>query len=425
MKDFWGRVGVLGLVCVFASAPPASAQTDVEIPDHAVRTVFTTDTIEGFGAVGGVVADGLGYVYVADFRNAVWRYSPDGAVEKFADGLYGASGNAIGPRGYLFQSAFNGNYVARISRTGDVEVWADEGLSGPVGIAAAPDGSLFVVNCTAGTVSRIGPDRSVSTFAESELMACPNGITFDDRGDLFVVSFNSTKIVRITPDGTATEFADIPGGGGNGHITFARGAFYVTKFRANQIHEVYRDGTSALLAGTGQPGRGDGAAAASTFTQPNGITSTSGGRELWVNDLVVRGSARTGRSLVSLRRIDLTTLTDVLAEVDPAEGADAVRTVYDAYHRSRPRDDTSVEAVAVAYGWMSSPNWQTGVALMEMNADRYPQDPASVFNRGEAYRYTGQPQQAAEQYRRVLELQPNHPSARARLAEVGGGPPQP
>ena len=124
-----------------ATAGSASAQAPVTVPPDSVSTVFVSDSIPGFGAVGGVATDALGYVYIADFRNAVWRLSPDGGLEKLADGLYGASGNAIGPRGYLYQSSFNGNYVSRISRTGEVETWVDEGLSGPVGLGAAPGAS--------------------------------------------------------------------------------------------------------------------------------------------------------------------------------------------------------------------------------------------------------------------------------------------
>ena len=104
-------------------------------------------------------------------------------------------------------------------------MYVDEGLNGPVGIAAYPEGELFVVNCSAGTISRVTRDRTVTMFATSELMACPNGITFEDRRDLYVVSFNKTKIVPVTPDGRVTEFADVPGAGGNGHIAFAPGAF--------------------------------------------------------------------------------------------------------------------------------------------------------------------------------------------------------
>lgn len=137
-----------------------------------------------------------------------------------------ASGNGIGPRGELYQSNFNGNYVSRISRDGRTETWVDEGLSGPVRIAVNPESELFVCNCSAGTISRVGADRAVTVFAASELLSCPNGITIDDRGDLYVVNFNNAHVVRITPDGEASRFTQIPGGGGNGHITFARGGFY-------------------------------------------------------------------------------------------------------------------------------------------------------------------------------------------------------
>ncbi len=405
--------GALAVVVVGAAAQ--------EIPPDTVSTVFLSDTIPGYGAVGGVVADGLGFVYVADFRNAVWRISPEGKVHKFADGLYGASGNAIGPRGYLDQSSFNGNYVARISRTGEVETYADEGLSGPVGIAANGDGDIFVVNCTNGTVSKIDRSRRVTEFARSELFACPNGITFDDRGDLYVVNFGNTLVVRITPDGEATEFANIPGTGGNGHITFARGTFFVTKFRGHQVFRLERDGSSTVLAGTGQPGEDDGPALEATFTRPNGIGVSTGGRELWVNDVTEQPAAGRGASVVTMRRIRLVTLTDVLGQIDLSEGVDRVRQVYEAYHEARGSEDTSAEAVALGYQWFQTPYVAEGVALFELSSDRFPESAFAQFQRGEAYRYTGQPEKAAVYYRRALDLQPDHPQAAARLVQVTGG----
>jgi predicted TPR repeat methyltransferase len=44
-----------------------------------------------------------------------------------------------------------------------------------------------------------------------------------------------------------------------------------------------------------------------------------------------------------------------------------------------------------------------------------------VYNLGEAYRFTGQPDQAAARYREVLVLDPDHPLAAARLELVTGG----
>jgi len=399
-----------------------AAQESAGIPPDTVITVFVSDTIDGFGAVGGVAVDALGYVYIADFRNAVWRLSPEGQLTNFADGLYGASGNAIGPRGDLFQSSFHGHFISRISRTGEVEVYVDEGLNGPVGIAASPSGELFVANCRGGSVLRVGVDRSVTEVATGDLFACPNGVTFDDRGDLYVVNFNNTKVVRITPDGVASEFVDIPGGGGNGHITFGQGSLYVTKFRGNQVYRVGRDGSVSVIAGTGAAGETDGPALTATFTQPNGIAASPSGKELWVNDLTITAAAGQGAALVALRRIRLVSLSDVLGGMDPELGVDGVRELYHGYHASRAQEDTDADATTLAYLWLTSGRVGEALALFEMNAQQFPNSSAAQFNYGESFRYTGQPERAAAAYRRALELQPDHVAAAAQLAAIGGGP---
>lgn len=415
------RVALPGAILAAATAPSFASVTAQTIPPDTVTTAFVTDTIDGFGAVGGVATDAFGFVYVADFRNAVWRLSPDGRLERFADGLYGASGNAVGPRGNLYQSSFNGSYLSRISRTGEVETWVDEGLEGPVGIAVAPDGSLYVVNCTGGFVAKVSPDRTVSEFARSPLMACPNGITFDDRGDLYVVNFNNTKVLRIDAEGSVSEFADIPGAGGNGHIAFSRGSFYVTKLRGNQIFRLGRDGSFAVLAGTGQPGAADGDALQATFTRPNGIAVGPGGDELWVNDQTEGQGLGVGRSVVSFRRIRLVSLADVLADVAAEDGADGVTEAYRAYHDERPGEESSTGAIALAYRWLSGGRVAQALALFELNAERFGDDPNAVFHLGEAFRYTGRPEEAMERYRRVLDLEPDHANAAARLAELSTG----
>ncbi|MDH3271080.1 MAG: hypothetical protein OEN56_07100 [Gemmatimonadota bacterium] len=417
------RRSVLLVTALLVSPHLASGQAGADgglLLHDRVTTVFVTDTIDDYGAVGGVATDALGYVYVADFRNAVWRLSPDGILTKFADGLYGASGNAVGPRGELYQSSFSGNFVSRISRTGDVETWVDEGLSGPVGIAASPDGSLFVVNCTGGYIAKIEPDRSVTEFARSDLMACPNGITFDDRGDLYVVNFNNTKVLRVAPDGAVSEFTDVPGAGGNGHIAFASGTFFVTKFRGHQVFRVRRDGSSAPVAGTGVAGTADGPALEATFTRPNGIGVSPNGGSLWVNDLREGQGLGQGISVVSLRRIDLVGLPDVLAAVDPNADQELLTQTYEAYHDTRPGEESSAVAITLGYQWLTVGRIGHAVTLFRLNAERFPSDANAQFHLGEAFRYTGRPAEAAEQYRTVLSLDPEHANAAARLAEVGG-----
>lgn len=407
------RTVPLGLACWIA---PIAAQQP--IPPDTVSTVVDGDTLPHFGAVGGIAVDGLGYVYHANFRNAVWRYTPGVGAERHADGLYGASGNAIGPRGELYQSSFTGNYLSRIDRDGIVTTVADSGLNGPVGIAVGDNGELYVCNCSGNEIVRVDRSGVVSVVASGPLFACPNGITRDDRGDLYAVNFSNTTVVRITPDGTATEFADIPGTGGNGHITFARNGFYVTKFRSHQVFRLDRNGTSRPIAGTGQQGHTDGAALDAMLTQPNGIAWSAATGELWINELVSGHGVGGGAVRSLLRRIRIVTVADVLAAAPP--GAESVRQAYRAFKTARPGDLVAAESIAAAYAIFTPARNADAIAIFELTAADHPDDANAQYHLGEAYRYTGQGDKAADLYRRVLKLQPDHPSAGTRLAAVEG-----
>lgn len=409
-----------GWVVIAGATLTGGAEGQTGIPPDSVTTVVDSDTVPGMGAVGGVAVDALGYVYFADFRNSVWRYTPGDRVELYATGFYGASGNAVGPRGELYQSSFHGNYVSRVERDGTVETWVDEGLNGPVGIAVGSEGELYVCNCTAGTIVRVMLDRSVSTFAAGELFTCPNGITIDDRGDLYVVNFGNVDVVRITPDGTATRFAQIAGAGGNGHIAFARGGFYVTKFRGHRVFRLERDGTSRPVAGDGAQAERDGPALTASMSQPNGIAVSPGGTELFVSDLVSGSGVGGGAARSTLRRIRLVSLSDVLEEALSQDGPEGVRRAYRAFRAAKPSEDVSAEAIAVGYRFLSGGRVPAGVAVFELNAEDHPDDANGQFHLGEAYRYTGQRDRAAERYERVLVLDPDHPQAAARLAMVRG-----
>lgn len=255
-------------------------------------------------------------------------------------------------------------------------------------------------------------------------MACPNGITMDDRGDLYVVNFNNPLILRITPDGEVSEFASIPGAGGNGHIAFARGGFYVTQFRGHALFRVSREGEVRRLAGDGTRGVVDGGSGEARFSYPNGIAVAPLGNVIWVNDLVGPYASGEPTSMV-LRRIRLVTLADVLdsplADADPADHATIVEETYRAYRASRPEDDTRGDAVSAGYRFLSTRRVGAGLSLFRLNAESHPDDASAQYHLGEAYRFTGQPEEAARQYRRTLELDPEFPQAVQRLEMVTGG----
>jgi hypothetical protein len=141
---------------------------------------------------------------IADFRNAVWRLSPDGEVEKFADGLCGASGNAIGPRGYLYQSSFNGNFVSRISRTGEVETWVDEGLAEPVASARFVPQIGVSWGCRSGERYSLPSHTTARSAAQADHPA-KGGQAVLGRGTYSrIASTGSTRVAARTGSAVAT-----------------------------------------------------------------------------------------------------------------------------------------------------------------------------------------------------------------------------
>ncbi len=74
----------------------------------------------------------------------------------------------------------------------------------------------------------------------------------------------------------------------------------------------------------------------------------------------------------------------------------------------------------MGYQFLQTGRIQDALAVFQLNAADFPDDPTSQYQLGEAYRFTGQPKEAAVQYRRTLKLDPDYPQVAARLEAVGG-----
>ena len=414
----WGGsvLGVVGIMGVVGVGPlmGQGARGD------RVRTV--TDTL--VGAVGGVAVDRLGIIYVADFGESVYKVWPDGRRELFATGLYGTSGNAIDSKGRLVQSEFTGNRIARIERDGTVSTLA-EGLHGPVGVAVGPGDELYVNNCTANTISRVTPSGAVEPFAESALFNCPNGITRASDGTIFVVNFSDGRVLEVDSEGNVSELAMLPGGG-NGHVTIARGDLFVTSFQGHRIYRVTRGGEVNPVAGSGTIGEADGPALEAAFTFPNGIAAGPNQDRVYVNDYINRFPPTVEAPPVprsTVRQLTLAAFWERLAAVRSGDGIDAMRAFYRDWKSSPATASlfTEIEVNALGYGLLNGGDLDGALALFELNAESYPNSFNVWDSWAEALARAGRVDDAIRYYERSLELNPGNDNARQKLTELRGG----
>ena len=90
------------------------------------------------------------------------------------------------------------------------------------------DGTLWASDFFAGTVMTFGPDGHATTVAE--VPGAPSGLGFLPDGTALVVSQTDATVRRIGPDGSLSTYADfshIAGGPGNDMLVTADGHAYV------------------------------------------------------------------------------------------------------------------------------------------------------------------------------------------------------
>lgn len=269
----------------------AAAAAPADAPRSAPVSVSTV--LSDIEASGDLSIDGEGRIYIADFgatlRSAggetIWVLSSDGLLQPFAGGFAGGSGNAFGAEGELYQSDVSRGEVWRIDRAGNRTRIAAN-LANPVGVAPAPDGSVYVAQCGARRITQILPDGRTRSVAEGDPLLCPNGLTFGPDGMLYTVNFRGGGMIRVDPaSGEMAVHATIPGGGA-GHVASANGRFYVASFRGHAIFEVSPAGHVCRIAGTGAPGSRDGPGDAATFFRPNGVAVSADGDTLYTNTTI-------------------------------------------------------------------------------------------------------------------------------------------
>ena len=157
------------------------------------------------------------------------------------------------------------------------------GLEQPAGLAAAPDGGLFVshIEDGHGVISRITPDGSSSLFARTG--GRPAGLALDRQGSLFAADVDRRVVLRISADGGVEDFVKDANGAtfkAPQDLAFGPlGNFFLTDpiRRAPpdpSISPVYRITTE-----------GEAFLFADELAYPNGIAFSPDGREIYVAEM--------------------------------------------------------------------------------------------------------------------------------------------
>jgi NHL repeat-containing protein len=211
-----------------ALAPPSSALAGtVYVSDEFGCTI---DTI-GAGGAQGTLAGVLGQCAYADGTGANARFYLPASM--FADLM-----------GNLLMADMGNNSIRRVTPAGLVTTIA--GVGAQTGYVNA-----------SGSAARFNDPEAMST---------------DVSGNIYVADENAIR--KVTQGGVVTTAYPVPGS--TGLALDAAGNAYLSTY-SNTILKIALDGTSAIFAGSGTAGYGDGPGNVAQFNRPNGIVFDAAG----------------------------------------------------------------------------------------------------------------------------------------------------
>jgi sugar lactone lactonase YvrE len=205
--------------CATLKVPEGSIPGDLVLhrdtyPSNPLHLRVAVPMAENLHPVGNPAVDATGNVYatLSGARGqtvpvSIFQIQRDFQMRPFVRDLLNATGLAFDPDGYLYASSRAEGTVYKISPSGTVSTYA-EGMGIATGIAFDRDGNLYVGD-RSGTIFKIGRDQQIFVHATLEPSMAAYHLAFNDEGTLFVTgpttSSNQT-IHAIDPDGNTSIF---------------------------------------------------------------------------------------------------------------------------------------------------------------------------------------------------------------------------
>lgn len=276
-------------------------------PDGTITTIAGNGTWGCSGDGGPATAaqlyqpDGVslgldGSIYIEDSGNhRIRRIGPDGIITTFAGNgscsgstpigpssasvaqADPAAGDSIGPKRVPVRAEGEGVSTLALGDGGPAN---QANLNTPYGVAAAPDGSVYIADGMNNRIRKVTPDGIITTVAGTGLccfggdggpataarLNFPWGVTLGPDGSLYIADTGNNRIRRVTPDGIITTVA------GNGFYSFggdggpatgasfrnpdrvavaADGSIYIPDSNNYRLRRVGPDGIITTVAGDG------------------------------------------------------------------------------------------------------------------------------------------------------------------------------
>lgn len=271
----------------------------------AAQTVSTLAT--GFKGYA-LLVEPSGDVLVSDFLGAsenperprgstVRRITADGHSTTLMRGLSAPSGLARGAGGVLYvatttRAQSDTGVIMRRATDGSVRRFAD-GMKALETLLALPGGDLLAASPTAGVIYRISMDGRVSVFARDSVLAGVTGLAL--MGETVLAStFYTGRLFRVSDSGPPQLLAQVVALAAGKNVNYIAahdgvvwaniGSTTLSRGEGHRVVRVSMDGTVTTVAGNGEGGSRDGAAAESRFLHNTGIGVSPDGTVLYVAD---------------------------------------------------------------------------------------------------------------------------------------------
>jgi sugar lactone lactonase YvrE len=218
------------------------------------------------------------------------------------------NGLALDPAGNLLVADAGNNQIRRITSDGVVSTVAGSGrgyvdgqganaaFNNPYGVAAGPDGVIYVADTNNHCVRKIALDGTVTTLAGNGIkgfvdgtgtaarFSSPFSLDVDATGNVYVADAGNNRIRRIAPNGVVVTIA---GSGKAGKLDGSSvdaqfnlpsdvavdgtGTIFVADLGNNAVRKIASDGRVSTVAGNGAAGAADGAGPIAQFNAPSGL----------------------------------------------------------------------------------------------------------------------------------------------------------